>query len=55
MKALVFFFALTFYMAVSNVESNPIEPAPIVFVMPRRRLDLPRRRCGNLSNIGIRF
>ena len=42
MRALVFFIALTFYMAVSNVDSKPLEPAPIVYVMPRKHLNFPR-------------
>ncbi len=54
MKVLVLFFALAFYMAISNAESKPVEPAPIVYVMPRKKLDLPRRRCSNLEHIGIR-
>ncbi len=54
MKVLILFFAMAFYMAISDVESKPIEPAPIVYVMPRKKLNLPRRRCHNLQNIGIR-
>ena len=53
MKALVLFIALAIYIAVSNVESKPVEPIPIVFVMPRKRLTFPRRHCSNLINIGI--
>ncbi|HUI30704.1 MAG TPA: hypothetical protein VLX91_10840 [Candidatus Acidoferrales bacterium] len=53
MKVLVFFIALTFYLAVSNAESKPSEPVPIVYVLPRKRLRFPRRRCSNLVNIGI--
>ncbi|MCL5034781.1 MAG: hypothetical protein M1395_06730 [Bacteroidetes bacterium] len=53
MKALVLFIALAIYVAISNVESKPIEPTPVVFVMPRKRLAFPRRHCSNLISIGI--
>jgi hypothetical protein len=53
MKSLVFFFAFSFYAAVSVIDARPVDPVPIVFVMPRRRLNLPRRRCSNLPRIGI--
>lgn len=53
MKALVLFIAFAIYVAISNVESKPVEPAPIVYVMPRKRLVFPRRQCRNLANIGI--
>lgn len=52
-KVLVLFIALTFYLAISNVESKPLDPVPIVYVMPRKRCRFPRRRCPNLANIGI--
>ena len=53
MKAIVFFFAFTFYMAVSNVNSAPVDPDPIVFVLQRRKFEFTRRRCSNLSTIRI--
>ncbi len=53
MKAFVFLIALIFYMAITNVEVKPNEPAPIVYVMPRKRLRLPRRHCPNLGKIGV--
>ncbi|MGC8594418.1 MAG: hypothetical protein ACP5MI_02290 [Candidatus Kryptoniota bacterium] len=53
MKALVFFIALIFYMAITNVDIKPRDPAPVVYVMPRKRLRLPRRHCPNLDKIGV--
>lgn len=53
MKTLVVVVALILYMAITNVEVKPIEPTPIVYVMPRKRLRFPRRRCPNLAKIGI--